>query len=80
MGSISDDEKARRKRVNASVIGTSAMEGVTLDRETLDMMRRFEQGELTRDQLSAGIDAHVEKLLATRNRLTEQILSEVGAA
>jgi hypothetical protein len=39
------------------------MEGLTLDAATLELMRRFQEGEIDLDQMSAGIDRHVEDLL-----------------
>ena len=63
MPEITMAEKLRRQGVNASVIGTNAMEGLELDAETLVLMRRFEDGELNREQLSAAIDLHVEEML-----------------
>ena len=35
MPRISEAEKLRRRRINESVIGTNAMEGLTLDAETV---------------------------------------------
>ncbi len=64
MPPISEAEKLRRRQVNESVLGTTAMEGLTLDAETLALMRRFEEGELTRQELSVAIDRHVQNLLA----------------
>lgn len=64
MAQISEDEKLRRRLINESVVGTNAMEGLTLDAETLALMRRYEEGDLTREQLSAAIDSHVQKLLS----------------
>jgi len=66
MAHISEEEKLRRHSSNESVIGTHAMEGMQLDEATLDLMRRFEEGELDRAQLSAGIDLHVQDLLSAR--------------
>jgi hypothetical protein len=80
MAFISEAEKNRRRQVNDSVIGTSAMEGVTLDRKTLALMRRFEDGDLTRAQLSAAIDEHVMSMLAERNESALPALATAGAA
>jgi len=66
MAHISEEEKLRRRRSNESVIGTHAMEGMQLDDATLALMRRFEEGEIDRAQLSAGIDQHVQDLLSAR--------------
>jgi len=63
MDHISEQEKARRRQINESVIGTNAMEGIVFDAKTLALMRRYEEGELTSQQLSAEIDRHVDKLL-----------------
>ncbi len=63
MSKISEEEKLSRKLAGDSVIGTSAMEGLTLDAATLELMRRFQEGEIDLDQMSAGIDRHVQALL-----------------
>ncbi len=64
MAGISEEEKLRRRQITENVIGTNAMEGIVFDAETLALMRRYEEGELTRQELSAEIDLHVDKLLA----------------
>ena len=64
MPEITVQEKQRRRQINDSVIGTNAMEGIELDAETIALMRRYEEGELSRQELSAAIDAHVEALFA----------------
>ena len=61
---ISAAEKRARAERNQSVLSTLAIEGLVLDAETLALMRRYEEGELTRQELSAEIDRHVDKLLA----------------
>jgi len=43
MDHISEQEKARRRQINESVIGTNAMEGIVFDAETLALMRRYER-------------------------------------
>lgn len=78
MSLISAEEKLRRGRVNESVIGTNAMEGLQLDAKTLQLMRQFEEGSMTREELSAAIDAHVADLAA--NLPFERIRRMVGAA
>jgi hypothetical protein len=80
MSQISEEEKLRRRQVNESVLGTNAMEGLTLDAETLALMRRFEEGELTRQQLSAAIDRHVETLLARQGHVPALANRIAGAA
>jgi hypothetical protein len=80
MPQISAEEKLRRRRINQSVIGTNVMEGLTLDSETLSLMHRYEEGELTRQQLSAEIRLHVDKLLAAHNISESRLLKTVGAA
>jgi hypothetical protein len=79
MSSISQDEKLRRQRVNASVVGTNAMEGLELDPETLALMGRFELGELTREELSAAIDLHVAEMLIARNARSEALATADAA-
>jgi len=66
MVSISEKEKLGRRLAGESVIGTSAMEGITLDAPTLALMHRFQEGEIDLDQMSAGIDRHVQSLLDAR--------------
>lgn len=66
MAAISEEEKLRRRNVNASVIGTNAMEGLELDGETLSLMRQFEEGLLTRGELSDAIDRHVASMFDAR--------------
>lgn len=66
MAVISEEEKLRRRQSNEDVIGTGAMEGQFLDKPTLALMRRFEEGELDRQQLSAAIHLHVQRTLADR--------------
>jgi hypothetical protein len=80
MASIPEEEKVRRRRVNASVIGTNAMEGLQLDPETLALMHRFEEGELTREELSIVIDLHVSRMLAARRPSVSKLMAEIGAA
>jgi hypothetical protein len=77
---VSEAEKLRRRRINESVIGTNAMEGLTLDTETLALMDRYAEGELTREQLSAGIDRHVDKLLAAQGISGARASRAVGVA
>jgi len=64
MAPISEEEKRRRRDINASVLGTNAMEGLTLDAETLALMDRYAEGAFTREELSAAMDLHVKKLVA----------------
>jgi len=66
MATISEAEKLRRRQSNEDVMGTSAMEGQYLDEPTLALMRRFEEGEFDREQLSAAIKLHVRAILAAR--------------
>ncbi len=80
MAAISEEEKLNRRNANASVIGTNAMEGLTLDSETLTLMRRFEDGELSRQQLSAAIDLHVASMLSKRMANQEELVSEIAGA
>ncbi len=68
MAVISEEEKLIRRLAGESVIGTSAMEGITLDGPTLALMRRFQGGEIDLDQMSAGIDRHVQSLLDARQQ------------
>ena len=63
MAAISEEEKLRRRRGDESIMGSFAMEGLTLDVDTLALMHRFEAGELTCEQLGIAIDRHVEAML-----------------
>lgn len=80
MAQISEAEKLHRRRINQSVIGTNAMEGLTLDAETLALMDRYAEGELTREQLSAEIDRHVDTLLAAQGLSGVRAPRAVGMA
>ena len=80
MALISAAEKLRRHESNQSVIGTSAMEGITLDAETLALMRRFEEGELDRAALGLAVRAHVQQLLARREQPAALQAMFAGAA
>ena len=80
MAAISEEEKLRRRNANASVIGTNAMEGLTLDSETLTLMRQFEEGDLSREQLSAAIDRHVAGMLNQRANAQEELVSAIAGA
>jgi hypothetical protein len=77
MATISEAEKRSRRQSAESVIGTSAMEGITLDAPTLALMRRFQEGEIDLDQMSAGIDRHMQSLLDARQ--TRQPKAESAA-
>jgi hypothetical protein len=81
MARISESEKLRRRRSNENVIGTHAMEGLQLDGLTLDLMRRFEEGEIDRKQLATAIDLHVQELLAAcRTEQAVIVRAAAGAA
>ena len=58
MPTMSASEKARRIRINESVAGTHAMEGLQLDQQTLNLMRMWEDGEIDADQLSEALHAY----------------------
>ncbi len=45
------------------------MEGLFPDAPTLEIMRRYENGEYTLDQFSAAMDAHAFALVAERRAL-----------
>jgi hypothetical protein len=69
MAQISAPEKFLRHQSNQDVLGTHAMEGIAPDAATLALMDRFAEGELSREELSAAIDLHVQGLLAARGHL-----------
>lgn len=80
MSSISEQEMLRRRRINQSVIGTNAMEGLQLDAETIALMAQYERGELSREQLSAEIDRHVSDLATALARKSARKQAVAGAA
>lgn len=80
MANISEEEKLRRRQINESVKGTNAMEGIVFDAETLALMRRYEEGELTSQQLSVEINLHVDKLLAAQGLTRRRASQTVGVA
>ena len=62
MPAITEEEKLRRRLSIESVIGTNAMEGISLDAPTLALMHRYQEGEIDLDQMSSGIDLHVQSM------------------
>jgi hypothetical protein len=63
MPKISEAEKNRRHRINESVLGTNAMEGLHPDAETLALLQKYEDGELTGEQLSSALNEHALSLV-----------------
>lgn len=63
MSAISEEEKLRRRQGSESILGSFAMEGLSPDAETLALMRRFDSGEINREQLGEAIDRHVDSML-----------------
>jgi hypothetical protein len=53
--------KARREQ-NESVLGTLAMEGLTLDPASAEIGRRFDQGQMSFEEFSSAMKAHVANL------------------
>jgi hypothetical protein len=53
--------KARREQ-NESVVGSLAMEGLTLDPASVEIGRRFDQGQMTFEEFSAAMKTHVANL------------------
>lgn len=68
MAHISEEEKRSRRQKNESVIGTLAMEGLTLDATSAEIGRRFVEGEITLEQFSSQMQAHVEALTAAARK------------
>jgi hypothetical protein len=79
MALISEEEKRRLRLSNESIIGTNAMEGQFLDAPTLGLLRRYEEGELDQQGLSAAIDDHVRQLLANREP-AQALIAQIDAA
>jgi hypothetical protein len=56
---------------NASVQGTLAMEGLSLDPASVEIGRRYDAGEITLEQFSAAMQAHVASLTSQGRRKQE---------
>ena len=56
---------------NASVQGTLAMEGLSLDPASVEIGRRYDAGEITLEEFSAAMQAHVENLTSQSRRKQE---------
>lgn len=69
MANISEEEKLRRRRIVSSVLGTHAMEGLSPDAGTADLLERYESGELTLDAFSSAMDKHALELVALHRPL-----------
>lgn len=66
MAGIADEEKLRRTQSNLDVLGTHEMEGLVPDATTKALLDQFADGQLSREELSAAIDRHVQSLLEAR--------------
>ena len=75
MTAITDAEKLRRRKVMASVLGTSAMEGQFPDQPTLDIWDRYLEGQLTSSGFSQAMDDHAMSLVQT---IKSRSLAEVA--
>jgi Antitoxin VbhA len=58
MSNISEAEKQRRRRISESVIGTHLMEGLPPDAATRSLLKQYEDGDLTQEDLSDALRAH----------------------
>ena len=65
---LSRQETKARSEQNRSVLGTLAMEGLILDSVSAEIGRRFDQGEITLDEFSAAMQAHIAKLASIARR------------
>jgi hypothetical protein len=63
MSMISESEKQRRRLINESVVGTHIMEGLPPDQETRTLLLKYEEGDLTAEQLSVALHAHAMSLV-----------------
>jgi hypothetical protein len=70
MALISEQEKQRRHAIIVNVLGTSEMQGLTPDADSAEMMRRFEEGELTLEELGAAMSRHANELLPAQSDAT----------
>jgi hypothetical protein len=64
---VTAQEKARTER-NQSVLGTLAMEGIAPDPVSLEIGRRFDQGEITLAEFSAAMQTHLATLASAARR------------
>ena len=75
METITAAERARRRRIVGSAIGTHEMEGLSPDAKTRQIMSSYAEGELTTEQFSDAMQRHAAEVL---ERLRSPSL--VGAA
>ena len=61
---ITEAEKARRRRAVESSQGSLAMEGQSLDPETLELSRRYADGEISLEEFGRHIEQHAMSLAA----------------
>jgi hypothetical protein len=73
---VSAQEKQARAEQNQSVLGTLAMEGITLDPVSLEIGRRFDQGEITLAEFSAAMQAHIAKLASDARQTQDMVRDE----
>ena len=64
MAELTEAEKQKRRRIVGSTIGTHAMEGLRPDAQTLDILNRYADGELSPEQFSEHMQAHAKTLVA----------------
>ncbi len=67
MAFVSAEEKAGRRESVASTIGTHAMEGLVPDPETIAILTRYQEGELSLEEFSEAMDAHARTLTASHS-------------
>jgi hypothetical protein len=68
---VSEQELQVRRSQNASVLGTLAMEGLTLDAQSAEIGRRFDAGEITLSEFSAAMQAHIARLASGLRHVEE---------
>jgi hypothetical protein len=73
---VSAQEKRARTERNQSVLGTLAMEGITLDPVSIEIGRRFDQGEITLAEFSAAMHAHIAKLASDARQTQDMVRDE----
>src|SRR5579875_2329921 len=65
---VSQQDLQARIEQNASVQGTLAMEGLTIDAVSAEIGRKFDAGEITLEEFSAQMQAHITMLASLARR------------
>jgi hypothetical protein len=80
MALISEQEKQRRHAIIVNILGASEMQGLTPDADSAEIMRHFEEGELTLEELGAAMSRHANELLPAQSEATDATVSSASAS